>query len=338
MRKILAFFLILIFFMFALPAGITVLSKYKNADNREIYEEGDAVTTGSFNDDLKISVYAKSEDKLMEIRLEDYLVGVLAGEMPPTYEREALKAQAIAARSYILGRVSEYLEGNIHESHNGAMVCTDYEHCKAWRDINEIKKTWDSRYSDDYEEKIRSAVESTKGEYMTYDNKVVKAYFYAISGGKTENVEDVWGVELPYLRSVSCFEDIGCDGYESMSSYPKDMFIKKLRMAKKDSNFDNFSLDIGRITKTDAGSIADIEIGGILFKGAEIREIFGLRSSNFDIHIKGDKITFVVRGYGHGVGMSQNGANVMAMNGKTCEEILKHFYTDVSIVNLYKKS
>ena len=139
MRKILAFFLILIFFMFALPAGITVLSKYKNADNREIYEEGDAVTTGSFNDDLKISVYAKSEDKLMEIRLEDYLVGVLAGEMPPTYEREALKAQAIAARSYILGRVSEYLEGNIHESHNGAMVCTDYEHCKAWRDINEIR-------------------------------------------------------------------------------------------------------------------------------------------------------------------------------------------------------
>ena len=332
MRKITVFFLAIVLSVFVVPAVISPFLK----TGQEI-GEGDAITAGNFSQPFTITVYLKNEDRVMETEFEEYLVGVLAGEMPPTYHIEALKAQAVAARSYILSKVATSLEGTVIEEHHGAMVCNDYSHCKAWKDIKEAKKGWDLRFADDYEAKIRSAIEQTKGEYMVYDNKVVKAYFYAMSGGRTENVEDVWGSSLPYLKSVSSNEDVGADGFESMSSYPKDLFIQKLKSINENVNIDDLKNSIGSIERTEGESVKTIEIGGQKFTGKDIREKFSLRSANFEIDILGDKVTFYVKGYGHGVGMSQNGANVMANNGEDYKTILKHYYSGVSMVNLYKK-
>ncbi len=331
MKRITAFFMAVILSVFIVPAVISPFFK------GNMTEGGDAITAGSFSEPFKITVYRKNEGAVTETEFEEYLVGVLAGEMPPTYHTEALKAQAVAARSYILSKVSASLEGTVIEEHHGAMVCDDYKHCKAWRSIEEAKKGWDFRFADDYEEKLRNAVEKTRGEYMIYDNKVVKAYFYAISGGRTENAEDVWGSALPYLKSVSSDGDIGADGFESISNYPKDLFVQKLKSMNENVKIDDLKSSIGEIEHTDGGSVKSIEIGGQKFSGKDIREKFSLRSANFNIEISGDKVTFRVKGYGHGVGMSQNGANAMANKGKNYKSILRHYYSGVSIVNLYKK-
>ncbi len=333
MRKVTAFFMAVILSAFMVPAVITPFFK----TGQDVNAEGDAITAGDFSEPFNITVYLKNEDRVAEMEFEEYLVGVLAAEMPPTYHIEALKAQAVAARSYILSKAAATLEGSVIEEHHGAMVCTDYAHCKAWKSIDETKDKWDGRFADDYEAKFRSAVEQTKGEYMVYDNKVVKAYFYALSGGRTENVEDVWGTSLPYLKSVSSREDIGSDGFESMSSYPKDLFVQKLKSMNENVEIGDLQNSIGDIQRTEGGSVKTIEIGGQIFKGTEIREEFSLRSANFEIEILGDKVTFRVKGYGHGVGMSQNGANVMANSGDDYKTILKHYYSGVSMVNLYKK-
>lgn len=340
MKKITALFMSIILSMLILPAALSVLPDFKGENKEESFNlpEGDAVTTGSFDDDFKISVYNAAEDRLFEVNFEDYIVGVLAGEMPPTYHIEALKAQAVAARSYILARVCEYLEGNTSEEHKGAMVCTDYQHCKAWRDISEAKKNWDSRFSDDYALKMYKAVELTKGEYLTYDNKVAKAFFYAVSGGRTEDVEEVWGSSIPYLKSVESRGDIGSDGYSSVSVYPKDLFISKLREMDEKVKIDDLESCVESVTRTQGGGVKEIKIGGVALEGKKMREVFGLRSTNFELEFEGEKVIFDVKGYGHGVGMSQNGANVMAQDGKSYKSILKHYYTDVDIVNLYKKS
>ncbi len=339
MKNILAFILAVVLTVFLIPMVIGGVGGKDGLTDTEIPEgEGDAVTSGSFTEPFNITVYETSSDKLFEIELEEYLVGVLAGEMPPTYHAEALKAQAVAARSYILSKIADYFGGNRPEEHRGAMVCTDFAHCKSWRDIAEVKTSWDSRFAADYEAKIRDAVDATCGEYMTYDNKVVKAYFYAISGGRTENVEEVWGTSLPYLKSVPSRGDIGADGFESMSTYPKDLFVQKLKNAKEGVEISELDECVGEVTRTQGGGISRIQIGGVEFGGDEIRDIFDLRSTNFEILFDGDKVTFRVKGYGHGVGMSQNGANAMAQEGRNYTQILKHYYSGVSMVNLYKKA
>lgn len=335
MKKTAAFFAAVILSAFLLPPLVTAITK--NTDNPDTADisNGDAITAGSFSQPFKLTVYNTKTANVEQTELEEYLVGVLAAEMPPTYHTEALKAQAVAARSFILSKAADCMEGASAAEHHGAMVCTDYKHCKAQQNINDAKSKWDARFADDYETKIRQAVNQTGGEYMVYDNKVVKAYFYAISSGKTESCADIWGKDIPYLKSVSSREDIGCDGFEAMSTYPKDLFLQKLRTI---SNAEQNDISVGDTKRSQGGSVLEISIGGNIFSGEEIRETFNLRSANFEIITEGDKITFRTKGYGHGVGMSQNGANVLALSGKSYTEILKHYYSGVDMVNLYKKA
>ncbi len=335
MKKTAAFFAAIILSAFCLPPLVSTVTRNRGIAGEITLSDGDAITAGNFSEPFVLTVYNASGGTTEQVELEEYLVGVLAGEMPPTYHSEALKAQAVAARSFILSKAADCIGGTAPPEHQGAMVCTDYKHCKAWQDIDEVKKKWDERFADDYEAKIRQAVEQTSGEYMIYDNKVVRAYFYAISSGRTENCSEIWGSELPYLKSVPSREDIGADGYESLSTYPKDLFLQKLRGINDSVQGD---ITVGEAKRTEGGSVSEINIGGIGFKGEDIREAFNLRSANFEIVIEGDKITFKVKGYGHGVGMSQNGANVLATEGKSDAEILKHYYSGVDIVNLYKKA
>lgn len=336
MRKIIAVFIIVVLTIFAVPMTISsVLRLTKN--KTEPISSGDAITAGSFSQPFSISVWNTETNQVENIEFEEYITGVLAGEMPPTYNIEALKAQAVAARSFILSKAEDYFSGNIPEQHHGAMICTDPGHCKAWNRLSSAKKTWDIRYANDYENKIKSAVLLTSGEYMTYDNRVVKAYFYAMSSGRTENVKDVWGVAIPYLKSVSSREDIGSDGFESMFTIEKDDFIQRLKSQRPNIDISDIYSMVSDVKRTEGGGVDKIKIGNEEFSGAEIRKIFDLRSTNFDIECKNNKVTFKVKGYGHGVGMSQNGANVLAEAGMKYDEILKHYYSGVSIVNLYKK-
>lgn len=271
---------------------------------------------------ITISVYDKDTDKITEQNLEEYLVGVVAAEMPALYEVEALKAQAVAARSYILSR-----RGKENPDHGGADVCTDPAHCKAYISPQDANKKWGSEWSDKYLEKIRSAVFDTEGEYISYNGEAAVACFCAVSSGRTENAKDVWGGDTPYLRSVESPGDLSYDGFEASVSFSKEEALSRLGVS---------SLETKDISRTEGGSVKTISIGEKEFSGTQLRSLFGLNSANFEISLDGDSIIFTSKGKGHGVGMSQYGANKMAEDGEKYTEILLHYYSNVTIENLQK--
>lgn len=283
----------------------------------------------NLNGDMVISCLDTKTNTTFEINIEEYLVGVLAAEMPASYEMEALKAQAVAARSYILSNMDTPTP-----KHPDADVCTDSSHCKAWLSESDAKAKWKSFDKILYWNKLRSAVDSTRGEYMVYDDQVVEAFFFASSGGKTENSEDVWGSSRPYLKSVESYGDVVSPDCYSTYTLSLSNFKSKLQPFFSQPLGTDAPIQIGKTTRTQGGSVAEIVLFGKSFRGTEIRSIFGLRSANFTIDIVDDKVVFKVAGYGHGVGMSQVGANYMAKSGQNYTEILSHYYTNIQIVKL----
>ncbi len=264
-----------------------------------------------------ISVYDKDEDKVTECGIEEYLVGVVAAEMPASYETEALKAQAVAARSYILSR-----QGSNDPRHKGADICNDPAHCKGYLSPEQANAKWGESWSSEYLDKIKAAVSATAGEYISYQGEVAVACFCAVSSGKTENASDVWGTDTPYLRSVDSSEDLNYKDFISTVTVSLSEFCQKTETA---------SAIIGGAVRTEGGAVKEITIDNKTFSGTQIRSLFGLNSANFDILVEGDNVTFTVRGKGHGVGMSQYGANEMAKTGKKYTEILQHYYSNVTI-------
>ena len=277
-----------------------------------------------------ISEYADVTIKVLHkgivqnIPLFDYLCGVVSNEMPATFETEALKAQAVAACSYTVYKMQAQKENpGLFPEHNGAYVCSDPAHCKAYADIEERKQMWGDSYQN-YNAKIESAVSQVLGYILTYQGEPANAVFHAISSGKTENAEDVWGSEIPYLISVDSMQDISAEGYESEVTIEKTAFLEKLTPHLEKSTD---KIIIGEIDRSEAGSVKTIILCEQEFTGAKIREIFSLRSSNFSISESETDITFSVKGYGHGVGMSQNGANLMAKDGASYTDILRKYYS-----------
>lgn len=273
-----------------------------------------------------ISVYIKSEDKVVTMNKAQYLKEVVSAEMPAGFEMEALKAQAVAARSYLEARPENTSKDSVHK---GAQVCTDSTHCKAWISEEKRREIWGSDADKNWE-KISSAVDETSGEVMTYNGEVISAVFHSTSSGKTEASKDVWGGDRPYLVSVDSPGDKQSPKYKSEKEMTIDDFKK---IAAENIESVDFTKEIvGEILRSEAGGILEISIGGVKIKGTRFRTIFGLRSTNVQISISGDKVHFDVTGYGHGVGMSQYGANYLASQGKKYDEILKTYYTGVEIV------
>ncbi len=265
-----------------------------------------------------IKVYLTDNNEYINMNLEDYVLCVLRGEMPSDFELEALKAQAVAIRTYTIKKI-----GANNEVHPESPVCNNFEHCMAFVDEDKAKLNWGNNFTKN-NEKLIKAVYDTKGEIITYNNEPITAVFHAISSGKTENSNEVWqGPEIPYLKSVESLVDIGVTGYNSSVKVPKKEFLKKLDI--------KYFSDI-LYTYTDGGSVKTIKIAEKEFKGYEIRKVFGLRSNNFSIQLNDEMVTFNVKGYGHGVGMSQRGANEYAKQGLTYDEILKKYYTDIKII------
>lgn len=268
-----------------------------------------------------ITVLNHKTNVIAEVPLENHLTGVLAAEMPAAYHTEALKAQAVAARSYILSKAQ-----STNPEHPEAIICTNPNHCKGWISEAEAKAKWTPAEASFNWKKLKSAVADTNGEYMVCDGETVEAFFFASSGGKTENSEDVWGGSRPYLKSVESPGDILSPDHISVIKITASDFSKKLGISAPPI--------IENISRTEGGSVSTITINKKSFKGTEIRSIFGLKSANFTIDINPDFVTFTVLGYGHGVGMSQTGANYMASIGKKYTEILSHYYTNIQIAGL----
>lgn len=254
---------------------------------------------------------------IKNIELEDYVIGVVSAEMPASFDEEALKAQAVCARSYVLRK--------INQNKNKEYDVVDTISNQVYQDDQELKEKWKNKY-DEYIKKITTAVKETRGEYLTYKGKLIETFFFSTSNGHTENSEEVFGKELPYLRSVeSLWDEETSPVFHATKEISFSDFYSKLNLPYKKN------LDYKIIERTEAGSIKKIKINGVTFKGTDIRSKLNLRSTYFDIKVNGSNITFNTTGNGHGVGMSQYGALSMAKKGYNYKEILKYYFKDIEI-------
>lgn len=273
--------------------------------------------TAYFNDE-EIDVTIKDADSSEEttLNLEEYIVGVVAGEMPASFAEEALKAQAIAARSYALSK--------INSATTSYDLVTDITN-QVYITTEQMQEKWGVDY-EYYYNRVKNAVEDTKNLVMEYEGEIISAYYFAMSNGYTEDVSLVFGENRDYLVSVDSTWDEGVKNFTTTTTFSKQDFCTKL-------NIDCTNIVIGDIVRSETNRVNTITINDQEFKGTTFRTLLGLRSTDFTIDIS-DDVKITTKGYGHGVGMSQYGANAMAKNGSNYEEILHHYYKDVDIVEI----
>ena len=270
---------------------------------------------------VEVAVYRTASKEIQKQPLESYLIGVVAAEMPADFEKEALKAQALTARTYI---VNQLIQNNRTGLPDDADV-SDSEMHQVYKNDKELKVLWGSDYSWKIK-KITEAVQETSGQILTYEGDPITATFFSTSNGYTENSEDYWKSSYPYLKSVSSPWDTNSPKFYSKVAMTVAEFEQKLGV-----NVSNSS-QIGTIIERTSGKrVGVVEIGGKKLTGKQIREKLNLMSSDFDWERQGNQITITTKGYGHGVGMSQYGANGMAQEGKNYEEIVKYYYKGVAI-------
>ena len=273
--------------------------------------------TAYFNDE-EIDVTIKDADSSEEttLNLEEYIVGVVAGEMPASFAEEALKAQAIAARSYALSK--------INSATTSYDLVTDITN-QVYITPEQMQEKWGGDY-EYYYNRVKKAVEDTKNLVMEYEGEIISAYYFAMSNGYTEDVSLVFGENRDYLVSVDSTWDEDVKNFTTATTFSKQEFCTKL-------NIDCTNIVIGDIVRSKTNRVNTITINDQEFKGTTVRTLLGLRSTDFTIDIS-DDVKITTKGYGHGVGMSQYGANAMAKNGSNYEEILHHYYKDIDIVEI----
>ena len=302
MKKVIIFIALLIF----IPFFIVI-----------IYDKNYKEIELEYINNIFIRVKRQKTSIIETIPLEEYIVGVLAGEMPISFELEAFKAQAVASRSYALLRI-EYNKDKEYDVVDSVMN-------QVYLDDEYLRKAWGNSYVKNIN-KLRQAVNETIDEYLVYDNKIVDAMFFSTSNGYTEDSGNVFNFNLGYLKSVESPWDKDVSAafltkkYMSLSDFYKKIGVEF-----------NKNLNIEITKRSTTGRILTIYINGVKFKGTDLYNKLGLRSTDFDIELLGDEILITTKGYGHGVGMSQYGALGMAQEGFTYEEILKHYYSGVSL-------
>lgn len=301
MKKIILIILAIIF----IPYLIVTLF-IKTDDIKFYYSEG-----------MHVRVKREDTGSIEVVPFEDYVVGVLAGEMPVSFELEALKAQAVAARTYVMKKMSD----NYKKDYD----IVDTVQNQVYLSEEDLKTKWQDKYQERIN-KIKTAVIETKGEYLSYEGKVIEAFFFSTSVGKTENSEDVFKEALPYLRSVdSSWDEEVSPVFNDEEEYSLQEFYDRLNLKYSDK----INLDILETTST--GRIKKIKINNKEFTGSEIYKALDLRSTFFTINQTGSNVVIETKGYGHGVGMSQYGALAMAKKGYKYDEILKYYYQNIQI-------
>ena len=282
-----------------------------------------------WTDKTEIRVYDHRADKLITMPLEEYVIGVASGEMPVRYEFEALKAQAVATRTYTLYRVEH---GGCH-TYPDADVCTNSKCCQAFVTKDRMQANWGDDYAENYN-RIAAAVMETAGQVLTYDGKLCDALYHACSGGQTEDSENVYSNALPYLRGVqSPYED---PMRENDAAFGAEELVALITAKYPDCGVteENFREEIAIVGFYPSGRVKTFRLGKTEISGKEANKLFDLKTAMFTITASEDGLVFHTKGYGHGVGLSQNGANGMAKHGSSYTEILHHYYTDVDITDL----
>lgn len=267
---------------------------------------------------LQISVLM-NDGSVVKMAMNDYLTSVVLREMPANFENEALKAQAVVARTYALRRC---VSGGKHVN---ADVCINSDCCQGYYDINEYL---DDAGSSENVKKVQDAVNMTNDMVLVYGGKLIDATYFSCSGGRTEDAKAVWGSDIPYLRSTESPGEENAAHYVDSVTFSADEFVGRLKIAPDQIR----NLQIGDITYTTGGGVETIDICNMRFKGTEVRNKLGLRSTAFVITVVGDTVTITTKGFGHRVGMSQYGADAMAVNGAKFPEILAHYYQGTQLV------
>lgn len=250
---------------------------------------------------------------IQNMELETYLVGVVLAEMPASFEEEALKAQAVVARTYTLR------SNNGKSKHEGAAVCMDSSCCQAYQ----APESYLREYGDHGAlEKVTNAVADTKDYVLTFQGELIDATYFSCSGGSTEDALAVWGADIPYLQSVPSPGEENAAHYSDTSTFSQQELEALLGHGLGEPQAQWFD----DVTYTSGGGVNSIKIGGVEYQGTQVRKMLGLRSTAFTVSISGENVTFHTRGFGHRVGMSQYGADAMAVDGNNYEEILQHYY------------
>ena len=278
--------------------------------------------------DSEIIFTVKTDQGIETVCMDSYLPGVLAGEMPASFETQALMAQAVAARTYILHRIE-----NGSANHPDADICNNPACCKAYVRTETMQKNWGDRYSA-YYEKISAAAAHTDGQYLTYEGELIEAVFHASSAGATEASSSIWNAR-PYLVSVDSPEtEADVPNYISQVQFSADLLKQQLLSAEPSLSFPpNPGTWLTEISRNESGRVQSATICGSTFSGAQLRSMLGLRSTSFTADYENGIFTFTVTGHGHGVGMSQYGANVFAKQGLQYEQILAHYYPNTQLTS-----
>lgn len=328
MKKIFLFVIGIVLIVFAIPIIFTNRIQLENTEIAEVSVESEP--ENNYSSIKTIKLYHNSSDSYEEVELEEYIKGVVAAEMPASYEKEALKAQAIVARTYTIYNIQ-----NNSDKHGEADICDSSSCCQAWISKEDRFNKWAVEEAETNWDKISQAVIETAGKIITYENEPINAFFHSNSGGKTEVPLNVWGGNgYPYLQTVETSGESNYSQYYSEVEYTKQEVIAKIKESYSEIVIDwNIEKPIEILEYTEAGRIRTIKFGNVNLSGVEARKVFGLKSANFEIEINGDIVKFSVIGYGHGVGLSQTGSDSLAKEGENCEDIIKHFYQGVEIID-----
>lgn len=323
LKKFLKYFIFAVIVAILLPVVFKKSTKVEETVSNQVVELTEPFNYGDYT---TIKLLHTADQSVETLNLDEYLLGVVSAEMPASYETEALKAQAVVARTYTIYKIKH---GSKHEN---ASICDTPLCCQAWISKENRMARWADDKREEYWNKIVTAVDSTKGKVILYQNEPINAFFHSNSGGKTESPEYVWGGNLPYLVSVETSGEEAYTSYQSEVKLSKDELIAKMFQKYSDFNIDFNAKDAILIKEyTSADRVKTIKIGNKEISGVEARSILGLKSAKFTVEIVGDEITFKVIGYGHGVGLSQSGSDSLAKQGKNYIEIIKHYYKDVEI-------
>ena len=333
MKKSILLFIILIILVFMIP---TIFSRSFFYSSAKVKEENNKTslevsnTPYDYNQFSTIKLLHKEDGSIEEMALDTYLLGVVSAEMPANFEQEALNAQSLVARTYTIYTIKD------GKKHGEADICDDSNCCQAWISKENRLARWDENLREENWAKIEKAVNTTKGKIITYNGEVIDAFFHSNSGGLTETPAGVWGgSNYPYLQVVETAGEEGYSQYSSEVTLSKEEFTNKILEKHKDLNLDFSKENQIEITEyTESNRVKTIRVGNINLSGTEMRSLLGLKSTNFTFEINEENIVFKVIGYGHGVGMSQTGADSMAKQGSNYEEIIKHFYTGVEIIDI----
>lgn len=322
MKKIclLSIMLPILMILIPLPTMKNVSFESVEISGGYLYNEAENISVSNAVTDSFL-LYDHKSGNIEKISAEDYIFGVLAAEMPALYETEALKAQAVAAYTFACRR--KYSSNN-----KGYDISTDYTVDQAYITEEDARKKWGDD-ADKYVEKLRNVVKETAGYVVTYKGNIALTVYHSVSSGRTEKASDIWGGNIEYLVSVDSSGDRLADNYLSTATFTAQEFSEKLKsLCEFSSEAEKW---LGKSSCTDSGHVKSIEICGKEVSGSDVRSALTLPSSTFDISFRDGVFTVVCKGYGHGVGMSQYGANIMAQQGSDFKEILCHYYTGCKV-------